>query len=229
MIRPDHREPPWCLVGYVVTEGWPRPDEAATVGEEPPGGVEPDAAEADDDRDTRQRRNLGDQVRMAGRDLGRCRLVVGGSAADGGSDERIGEREAVAGVSRRGNAREAVRVHGAHQKVSRAERSIAGEDAPGPVRAVRRGRQADDEHPRLRVAEARHRPAPVDLVAVRGFLLRGDALAVGAKPCAAVAGDDLFPRCGECSRHGINTQLTRITKANWIVLCDLRELRAHRG
>ena len=88
-------------------------------------------------------------------------------------------REAVAGVSRRGNAREAVRVHGAHQKVSRAERSIAGEDAPGPVCAVRRGRQADDEHPRLRVAEARHRPAPIDLMAVRGFLLRGDALAVG--------------------------------------------------
>ena len=47
------------------------------------------------------------------------------------------------------DAGEAVRVHGAHQEVARAERAVAGEDASGAVGAVRRRRQPDDEHARL--------------------------------------------------------------------------------
>ena len=44
-------------------------------------------------------------------------------------------------------------------------RRVAGEDPPGPVPAVRRRRETEQQDPRLRVAEPGHRPAPVGLVA----------------------------------------------------------------
>ena len=70
-------------------------------------------------------------------------------------------------------------------------RGIAGEDTAGPVAAVRRRRQAKDEDPRVRVAEARDRPAPVLLVAEPRDLLPGDELAPRDQPRAAPTGDDL--------------------------------------
>ena len=69
-------------------------------------------------------------------------------------------------------------------------RAVAGEDAAGPVRAVRRGRQADQQQARVRIAEPRHRPAPVDVVAVGGLLLARDARAVAPQARAVLAGDD---------------------------------------
>ena len=45
-------------------------------------------------------------------------------------------------------------------------RAVAGEHAAGPVRPVRRRRQADDHEAGVRVAEARHAAAPVGLAGV---------------------------------------------------------------
>ena len=69
-------------------------------------------------------------------------------------------------------------------------RAVAGEDPAGPVPAVRRGREAEDQDPRGRIAEALHRPAPVVPVAVRRPLLARDLLAPLDEPRAAAAVDD---------------------------------------
>ena len=121
--------------------------------------------------DARQRRDFRHQMGMAGGDFVRRRLVVGRCAPDRGGDERVGHDQAVIRALRRGNAGKAVRVHGAHQEVAGAERTVAGEDAARAVGAVRGGREAEDEHPRLRVAKAGHRTAPVGLVPVGRALL----------------------------------------------------------
>ena len=62
---------------------------------------------------------------------------------------------------------------------------------PGPVAAVGRRREADEEDPRVRVAEPGHRPTPVRLVAEAGDLLARDLLAPRDEPRAAPARDDL--------------------------------------
>lgn len=92
---------------------------------------------------------------------------------------------------RRWNAGEAGVVHRPHQEIARAAGSVAGEDAAGAVGAVRRGRQANDQQTCARVAKTGHRLAPIDIVAVRGFLLNGDALTVRAQPRAALTGNDI--------------------------------------
>ena len=69
-------------------------------------------------------------------------------------------------------------------------RAVAGEDPAGPVAAVRRRREPEDQHPRRRIAEALHRPAPVVPVAIRRPLLARDLLAPLHEPRAAAAVDD---------------------------------------
>ena len=56
--------------------------------------------------------------------------------------------------------------------------AVAGEDPARPVAAVRGRRQPEDQHPRGRIAEARHRPAPVGLS-------RGTPPASRARPARA--------------------------------------------
>ena len=76
-------------------------------------------------------------------------------------------------------------------------RRVAGEDAPGPVAAVGRRREPDEQDPRLRVAEPRQRTAPVGLIPESGDLLARDELAPGDEPRAAAADDDLVGQGGE--------------------------------
>ena len=70
-------------------------------------------------------------------------------------------------------------------------RRVAGEDPAGPVPAVRRRREADDQDPRIGVAKAGHRPAPVRLVAEPGNLLARYLFAPGDEPRTPAAHDDL--------------------------------------
>ena len=79
-----------------------------------------------------------------------------------------------------------------HQEIAGAADAVAGEDAPGAIRAVRRRRQPDQQQPRPRIAEARHRPAPVDVVAIRAPLLDRNLRAVLTQSWTALAGDDLI-------------------------------------
>src|SRR5262245_27254777 len=80
-----------------------------------------------------------------------------------------------------------------HQEVARPAGAIAGEWTAGPVRAVGRRRERDEEDASGRIAEPRNWTAPVALVPERGALLAGDALAIRAQAFAAVARDDGAP------------------------------------
>ncbi len=70
-------------------------------------------------------------------------------------------------------------------------RPVAGEDSPGPVAAVRRRGEPDDEDPRLGIAEAGQRTTPVRLVREARDLLAGDSFAPLDETRTAAAGDDL--------------------------------------
>jgi hypothetical protein len=100
-------------------------------------------------------------------------------------------------MSRRWNAGEARIMHRAHQEIARAARAVAGEDAARAIRAMRRGRQADNQQTRVRITKTRHRFAPIDVVTVRGFLLYGDALTVRAQALAALARNDVALNVGQ--------------------------------
>ena len=67
--------------------------------------------------------------------------------------------------------------------------AVAREHAPGAVRAMGRRREPDDHDPRVRVAEAGHRPSPVLLIAERRPLLVGDPLPPRHQPGAGPALD----------------------------------------
>ena len=88
-------------------------------------------------------------------------------------------------------------------------RSVAGEDAAGPVAAVGGRREAQQEDPRLRVTEARHGPAPVGLVAEARHLLAGDAFAPLDQARAPTARDDLVGERGDPVAHFSSSRSNR--------------------
>ena len=77
-----------------------------------------------------------------------------------------------------GEIGEACSMKRRHEEVAGAAGAVAGEHAARAVGAVRGGREAEQQEPRGRIAEAGHGTAPVDLIAVRALLLDGDAAAV---------------------------------------------------
>jgi len=81
-------------------------------------------------------------------------------------------------------------VQRGHQEIAGAAGAVAGEHAAGPVRAVRRGRESNNDEARARITEAGNRPRSVRDVPERAPLLASDPLAVLAQARAALAGDD---------------------------------------
>src|SRR6476620_1018191 len=79
---------------------------------------------------------------------------------------------------------------------------IAGEHAAGPVRAMRRRGQADDQERRAGIAESGDRPAPVGPVAELTFSGAGDLAAVLAEAGTLGALDDLVVERGETGAGG---------------------------
>ena len=78
---------------------------------------------------------------------------------------------------------------------------IPGEHAPGTIGTVCTGRQPDDQDARSRIAETRHRPAPIIPVAESALALACDLFTICHQAWAQAAGNDLlierFPgRCG---------------------------------
>src|SRR5256885_1214997 len=74
--------------------------------------------------------------------------------------------------------------------------AIAGKDAARSIAAVRGRREADDEQPRIGVAEARDRPAPVLPVAIRSAFFERDLFAPRDKPRALETVHDLVGNLG---------------------------------
>ena len=121
--------------------------------------------------------------------LGGQRPVGGRRAAHGRGHEGAVEAQAVVAVSATsGWLAKPVRWSAREQPVARA---VAGEHAAGAVAAVCGGREAEHVDARGRVAEARHRPAPVVLVAKGGALLARHPLAPLHEPRAAAAAHHL--------------------------------------
>ncbi len=143
--------------------------------------IERDLAERDDDTRARQRGDFRFEVIEAANDLLRHRLVVGRSAPHRGDDVRVGQREPVIDVTRRRDVGKAGTMQRRHEEVAGAADAVAGEDAPRAIGAVRRGRQPDEQHPRIRIAKAGHRPAPIGLCPVGALLLMCDRPAVRAQ------------------------------------------------
>jgi hypothetical protein len=56
---------------------------------------------------------------------------------------------------------------------------------------VRRGREAENQQPGVRIAEARHRPRPVGLVTKRAAFLAANLPTVFAQARTTLAPDDL--------------------------------------
>jgi hypothetical protein len=200
MVRRDHGEA-IRRVRRVVGKLWLGPDDDPSVGQQSPRRVERDASETNDDSDARQRGSLRDQMRMARRDFGRRRFVVGRRAANSRGDVGIAQRQAIVWVLRGRNVRETIDVHSAHQEITRSERPVTGEHATSAVGAVRGWRKPNDQNSGARITKTGDRPSPVGLVAMCGFLLRCDALAVSTQALAVVAIDNLLMNVAEC-RHG---------------------------
>ena len=134
-----------------------RADDDAAVREQAPGGVEADSAEADDDPDARQRRDFGDEVRMW-----QAAISAGVGLLSGGAQRTAAAMNASLSASPSSACRDVGMFAKPCACIARIRKSpaadaIAGEDAAGAVGAVRRRREADDEH--ARVADRRS-PAP---------------------------------------------------------------------
>ncbi len=179
-------------VRHRMPELRPRPSELSRTSQDLKVRIESNLAERDDDLHVRQGGKLRLQVGEAVVDLLRRWLVGGWRASDRGGDVRVSQRQAVGPVLRGRDIGVAGAVEGRHQEVAGAADAIAREDAAGAIRAVGRRRQADDEYPRPRIAEAGNRPCPVRLIAICAPLLVSDSGAVGAKTRAAIAGHDLL-------------------------------------
>ena len=80
-----------------------------------------------------------------------------------------------------------VSIQGLVQKIARA---VAGEHAAGAIRAVRSGRQPDEQQPRAGIAKSRHRLGPIIPIAIGAALHASHFGAIGNQPRAAHAGDD---------------------------------------
>jgi hypothetical protein len=90
-------------------------------------------------------------------------------------------------------------VHGRHQKIAGTASAIARKHASRTVRAVRGGRQPENQHARVRIAKSRYGFRPVRITAkCRPFDAR-DFLAIGPQPRALIAADDVLMNLPE--RH----------------------------
>ncbi len=131
---------------------------------------------------------LAGQVRRAVVALFRRRLVGRRGAPYGRRDVDVGERQPVVGAPRRRPIGEAGPIQRRPQEVTG---RVPGEDPSRPVSAVGRGCQTHQEDPRVRIAKARHRPAPVRLVTKSRDLLARHAFPPFDEARTPPAHDDL--------------------------------------
>jgi hypothetical protein len=127
----------------------------------------------------------------------RQRFVVGRSAASGGCDVQILECEAVLAIDCVRLARESKLVE---NRIHEVAGGIAGERASRAIRAVCAGREAEHEHMRIRIAEARYRFSPIIVIAISTALFAGNSLAISHETRALRAGDHLAIEDGKPGR-----------------------------
>ena len=90
--------------------------------------------------------------------------------------------------------------------------TVAGEHPPGTVRAMCGRGEANDEASRQRVAEVRHRLAPILLIGKRLALLPRDVLSPFHEAWTLAAGNNLLIQIQES--HGFRNLRTSAPRAN---------------
>ena len=151
MIAVGQRQAGRQRVQPVVDEGVGagRPD-----GQRAQGLVVRALAEGDDDLEIGHHRQLALQERPALGELDGQRLVLGRQAAHGIGDAAIDQMQPVVGVGAVDALGEAELQQGRVQQVAGI---VAGEGPAGAVGALHSGRQPDDQHARVEIAERAHR------------------------------------------------------------------------
>src|SRR3712207_3736224 len=124
-------------------------------------------------------------------------MVVGRNAARRERDPHVLQYETVVATFARRLGREARAMERGVEEVAR---SIAGEDASRAIRAVRAGREPEDDQLRVPIAEAIHGTTPVLVGEIRASLLDRDRLAMRDEARARATRVDLFGehRDGRC-------------------------------
>jgi hypothetical protein len=156
-----------------------------------------DLSESHHHLQSRKRRDLAIEVLRTGRNLVRQWFVVRWRAAHRRCDVNVTQLKAIVSAMRCGDVGEAGAMQRGHQKISGPADSVAGEHTARPIGAVCRRRQAEDEHTRAGIAEARHWPSPVELVAICRALFTRNARTVGAQARASLAVNDGIPNGDE--------------------------------
>ncbi len=136
--------------------------------------------------------------------------VVGRDATHGGGEVQIGVAEAIAPV---GRSRLVCESGVEARPRQEARRSIAGKDAPGPVRTVRGRSKSHDDKTRLRVSKAGDGTSPIHVGTEFPFLLRGNPLAVTDETRTLAAMDDLVAEPRQGIRHAGRLQWVRLSVA----------------
>lgn len=149
--------------------------------------VKSDFAETDDDAEMLELANFRGEVRGAVADLLRGGLIAGRSAADNGGDPGVAQLQAiVARCPSRLIGKASLVQDGVHEVAG----TISGKRSTGAVGSVGSWSQSEDEDAGTRIAEARNRSRPIDLVLVGSALCFSYSFAVAAKARADLAGDD---------------------------------------
>ena len=152
-------------------------------------GIESQPAKRHDHTHSGEQFKLAKQIRSAVRDLTRQRLVLRRRAPNSSGNVTITQAQAVVSVNRFRLIREAGLVQCSKEPVAA---SISSEDPSGPVTAVRRRREADDEEARSRITKTWNRFTPVLLIRESLYLFASDPLAPFDEPRAEPARDDTF-------------------------------------
>ncbi len=103
------------------------------------------------------------------------RLVSWRRAADRGGNQRALENKTIIGAFRLRLIRETGAMELRVQEIAGA---VSGEHAPGPIGAMRGGRQSDDDEGGFEITKGRNRASPVGPIAIRTALGSRDFLAV---------------------------------------------------
>jgi hypothetical protein len=170
----------------------------ATLSQQREKSVHRHLAQSQDGSHLCQESPLTTEILATEMELPGSRLIGRRSATGQGCYVAIAQAEPVAPSDGRGLVRKARPVKGGEEKVPRA---VPREDPARAVGAVSSRRQADDQQPGLRVAEARHGTPPILLISEALDPDAGHRLAPASKARTSLARDDV----ASDTRQGISS------------------------
>ncbi len=210
-----------------MSERGSRPDGYAVPYQMLKPRVPRDFPQSDDDAESGQRGHFSIEMIGARDDFLGERPVVRRCTAHGCRNVHIAQLETIVCVMRRRDVCEAGTMERRHQKISGAAGAITGEHAACAIGAVSCGRETEDEHTRIGIAEAGHWSPPVALVTECGALLARNLRAERAESRAALTLDD-SGASGDEIRERYRSHLNSMSILNAIAPSSAGETEANR-